>query len=126
MTIRIKRVYAPPDPGDGTRVLVDRLWPRGFAKASAPWDHWMKALAPSDGLRKRVHAMADGGKADEGWAMFVAAYAEELDDQPDAVAELQAMASDGTVTLLYAARDEDRNNAVALAAYMMRIGDRQI
>ena len=82
----------------------------------------MKEIAPSDRLRRRMHALAEAGHADEAWAEFVAAYSEELDDRPDAVAELRTIAADGPVTLLYAAKDEARNNAVALAHYMKRTG----
>lgn len=122
--IRVKRVYAPAAPEDGARILVDRLWPRGFAKASAPWERWMKEIAPSDTLRKRVHAVSEAGRPEEAWAEFVAAYSEELDDRPAAVEELRTIAAEGTVTLLYAAKDEERNNAVALANYMKRRGRR--
>ena len=108
--IRTKRIYAPAEESDGTRVLVDRLWPRGISKAKAGIDHWLRDIAPSDDLRKRVHA---GAMAFED---FVEAYARELDAEPgaSAFAELRDLAQDGRVTLLFAARDEERNNAVAL------------
>lgn len=110
----LKRVYEPADPGDGTRILVDRLWPRGIAKDKARIDLWLKDIAPSDALRKRFHAKP------EDWEAFCAAYAVELEG-----AAAQAAAKDlldrlhkGRVTLLYAARDEHRNNAVALKAWL--------
>lgn len=111
---RIKRIYDPPDAADGLRILVDRLWPRGVAKDKAALDRWMKEIAPSDALRKRVHAAADG------WPMFLVDYAAELAREPAASAarELRAMAAKGPVTLLYAARDTEHNNAVALRAWL--------
>ena len=114
MRLKLKRIYAPPEPADGTRILVDRLWPRGIAKEKAGVDLWLKELAPSDALRKRFHA-----KPDE-WDEFRRDYAEELTDAREAVAELQRHLREGPVTLLYAARDEDRNNAVALQAWLDR------
>ena len=113
---KLKRVYAAPEPADGTRILVDRLWPRGIAKKEAGVDLWLKELAPSDTLRKRFHA-----KPDE-WDEFRRAYAEELErpEAREAVAELRRHLREGPVTLIYAARDEDRNNAVALQAWLDR------
>jgi uncharacterized protein YeaO (DUF488 family) len=106
----IKRVYAPAAKDDGLRVLVDRLWPRGIAKAKAHIDLWLRDLAPSDALRHMVHG--DPAK----WDDFVKAYGDELKQEPakTAVAELRRAARSHRVTLLYAARDEERNNAVAL------------
>jgi len=112
----LKRVYEPPAAGDGTRILVDRLWPRGISRAKARIDLWLKDVAPSDALRKRFHGKPDD--RDE----FCAAYFAELEE-----AAAQATAKDlldrlrkGRVTLLYAARDERRNNAVALRAWLER------
>jgi uncharacterized protein YeaO (DUF488 family) len=116
-TLALKRVYERPDAGDGTRILVDRLWPRGIAKDKARIDFWFKDIAPSDALRKRFHAKPDD------WDAFCAAYDSELQG-----AAAQAAAKDlldrlrkGPVTLLYAARDERRNNAVALRAWLERL-----
>ena len=116
-TLAVKRVYDKPEVGDGTRILVDRLWPRGIAKDKAGIDLWLRDIAPSDALRKRFH-----GKPDD-WEAFCAAYDSELQG-----AAAQAAARDlldrlrrGPVTLLYAARDERRNNAVALKAWLERI-----
>ncbi len=115
-TLAVKRVYDKPEAGDGTRILVDRLWPRGIAKDKAGIDLWLRDIAPSDALRKRFH-----GKPDD-WDAFCAAYDSELQG-----AAAQAAARDlldrlrrGPVTLLYAARDERRNNAVALKAWLER------
>jgi uncharacterized protein YeaO (DUF488 family) len=112
----LKRVYQPPHPGDGTRILVDRLWPRGIAKDKARIDLWLKDIAPSDALRKRFH-----GKPND-WGAFRAAYFAELEG-----AAAQAVTQDlldrlrsGPVTLLYASRNEQKNNAVALKAWLER------
>jgi uncharacterized protein YeaO (DUF488 family) len=114
--LRIKRVYEPIAEDDGLRVLVDRLWPRGIAKEKAHIDLWLKEVAPSDGLRRRFH----GNPAK--WKEFVAAYDAELAREPAhaAAADLRARAHDGAVTLLYAARDEAHNNAVALKEWLTR------
>lgn len=119
--LALKRVYETPGAGDGTRILVDRLWPRGIARDKARIDLWLKDVAPSHALRKRFH-----GKPVD-WDAFRAAYAAELEG-----AAAQAAAKDlfdclrkGPVTLLYAARDERRNNAVALRAWLERRSDRQ-
>ena len=113
---RIKRIYDPPADEDGFRVLVDRLWPRGISKEKARIDLWMKAIAPSDALRRRFHGNP------EDWEAFLAAYADELKREParSAAAELQERLRSGAVTLLYAARDEARNNAEALRALLAR------
>ena len=116
MALKVKRVYEAADPGDGMRILVDRLWPRGIAKEKAKIDLWLKEVAPSDALRKRFHARP------ELWGAFCAAYAEELGDRAiaPAVAALRQHIKQGAVTLLYAARDEAHNNAVALKAWLTR------
>jgi len=112
--LAIKRVYAAPDTGDGTRILVDRLWPRGLAKDKARIDLWLKDIAPSTALRRRFHGKPDA------WEAFCAAYAAELTGAPAQAAaqHLLEHARRGPVTLLYAARDERRNNAVALLAWL--------
>jgi uncharacterized protein YeaO (DUF488 family) len=114
--LTIKRVYEPASPSDGARILVDRLWPRGIAKDKARIDLWLRDIAPSDALRKRFHGHPDD------WDEFRAAYFAEL-----AGAEAQVAATDlfarikkGPVTLLYAARDERHNNAVALKTWLER------
>lgn len=114
--LMIKRVYAAPEADDGTRILVDRLWPRGIAKEKVRIDLWLKDIAPSDALRKRFH-----GKPDD-WAEFRAAYHSELKAAAAQAAAktLFDMLRSGPVTLLYAARDEGHNNAVALKAWLER------
>jgi uncharacterized protein YeaO (DUF488 family) len=116
--LAVKRVYEAPDPADGTRILVDRLWPRGLAKDRAKIDLWLKDIAPSDALRKRFHAKP----AD--WDAFRTAYADELKGAAAQAAakDLRERLRKGPVTLLYAARDERRNNAVALKAWLERHG----
>jgi uncharacterized protein YeaO (DUF488 family) len=114
--IRIKRVYAEPEPTDGIRILVDRLWPRGLSKDKAQVDLWLKEIAPSDALRKRFHGKPDA------WEEFRAAYAAELKraEEQEAAKDLKAKIAHGPVTLLYASRDEHHNNAVALKAWLER------
>ncbi|MDI9238982.1 DUF488 domain-containing protein [Lysobacter sp. LF1] len=105
---RIKRVYDAPAADDGWRVLVDRLWPRGIGKDEARIDTWLKDVAPSNELRKRFHARP------ELWDAFCSAYAAEVAGQP-ALEALRQQVHERQVTLLYAARDIQHNNAVALA-----------
>ena len=113
---RIKRVYEPAAEGDGLRVLVDRLWPRGIAKKNARIDLWLKGIAPSDSLRRIFHG------APAKWDAFVAAYGRELAQEPanTLAAELRDRLRREPVTLLYAARDEKHNNAVALKNWLER------
>ncbi len=113
---RIKRVYQPAAADDGLRVLVDRLWPRGIAKEKARIDLWLKDIAPSEALRRRFHG--DPSK----WQEFVAAYDRELRQEPasTAAANLRERLRSQPVTLLYAARDEIHNNAVALKGLLER------
>lgn len=114
--IRITRVYDPPTEEDGTRVLVDRLWPRGVSREDAAIDRWMKELAPSDELR------AWFGHDPEKWDAFRERYARELDEKEEAVEALRGEAAGGTLTLVYAARDTEHNNAVALREYLRAEG----
>jgi uncharacterized protein YeaO (DUF488 family) len=109
---QIKRVYAPPDPADGTRVLVDGLWPRGLSKERAQVDLWLRELAPSAALRRWFDH--DPAK----WEPFRQRYAAELDDRPAALRRLAALVRESPLTLLFAATDEQHNNAVALRAYL--------
>ena len=111
---KIKRVYEAASDEDGFRVLVDRLWPRGLKKETAKIDLWAKDIAPSDALRRGFHGHP------EHWEKFVAKYREELAQEPaaSAVRDLQARRKRGPITLLYAARDEEHNNAVALKAWL--------
>lgn len=112
MDIRVKRVYRAQRQSDGFRVLVDRLWPRGLTKERMRLDWWAKELAPSTELRHWYHHEA------ERWEEFTRRYAREIDQNGEAVASLLARAREGPVTLLYAAKDEERNNAVALKSYL--------
>ena len=114
--LAVKRIYLPPEASDGTRILVDRLWPRGIARDKARIDLWARDIAPSDALRKRFHARP------EAWAAFRSAYFAELKSATAqaAATDLLERLSAGPVTLLYAARDEQRNNAVALKSWLER------
>lgn len=112
MDIRVKRAYRAARRSDGFRVLIDRLWPRGLSKDRLRLDLWAKDLAPSTELRRWY------GHEPECWEEFTQRYARELDGEPDAVAFLLQRAAEGPVTLLYAAKDETFNNAVALKTYL--------
>ncbi|RMD80370.1 MAG: DUF488 family protein [Gammaproteobacteria bacterium] len=112
--IRVKRVYDPPAPEDGARVLVDRLWPRGLRREAARLDHWAREAAPSDALRRWY------GHDPARWEAFRERYFAELDARPEAWRPLLARARRGRLTLLHAARDRERNNAVALRDYLER------
>ena len=110
--ITTKRIYDEPAQGDGLRVLVDRLWPRGLSKERARIDHWLKEVAPSDALRKWF------GHDRAKWDEFKRRYFEELGDKNEAVDSIVSKASQGPVTLLYGAKDEECNNAVALREFV--------
>jgi uncharacterized protein YeaO (DUF488 family) len=112
--LRLKRVYEPPDLADGVRVLVDRLWPRGLSRERAQIAVWLKEVAPSDALRRRFHGDPTG------WDAFKTAYYAELEREParSAVRDLLDRLTGEPVTLLFAARDEARNNAVALKEWL--------
>ena len=116
MDIRVKRVYEAPSPDDGTRVLVDRLWPRGLAKDKAGVDLWLKELAPSTELRKWFN------HEPEKWAEFRQRYRQELALQPAALERLGQLIDDGPVTLLFGAKEERFNDAVALREFMLARG----
>jgi uncharacterized protein YeaO (DUF488 family) len=109
--IRVKRIYAKRTPGDGTRVLVDRLWPRGVSKERAALHAWLRDLAPSDGLRHWFHARPDA------WLAFRKRYLKEL-VQPEALAALNQLyrmaARPKNLTLLFGSKNEQYNNAVVL------------
>jgi uncharacterized protein YeaO (DUF488 family) len=106
--IKSKRAYERSEPSDGTRILVDRLWPRGIKKADAAIDLWLRDIAPSAELRRWF------GHRPERWAEFRRRYLAELQERPDLVEEIRKAAHDGPVTLVYAARDETHNNAIVL------------
>ncbi len=106
--IRLKRAYDLPSAEDGTRILIDRLWPRGVRKSSAGIDRWLKDIAPSTALRKWF------GHDPARWQEFRRRYAAEIRDHADQLAELRAAAREGPITLVFAARDELHNDAVVL------------
>ncbi|MEV6959966.1 DUF488 family protein [Streptomyces sp. NPDC051207] len=111
MSVRVRRVYEPPGPGDGVRVLVDRLWPRGLAKDAARVEHWPKGVTPSTELRRWYHA------GEGSYEEFAERYEAELAG-PEAAGllhELRALACGGTVTLLTASKDPERSHAAVLA-----------
>lgn len=115
--LRVKRIYDRPDPSDGVRILVDRLWPRGMSKAAARIDEWRKDLAPTNVLREWFHH--DPPR----WEEFQVRYRNELDaaGKAEELEELAERARTETVTLLYAAHDEMRNNAVALKKFLEKL-----
>ncbi len=110
--ITVKRVYEPFDARDGTRFLVERLWPRGMKKDSLRIDGWLKDVAPSGALRRWF------GHDPAKWDEFRRRYAAELDRQPEAWQPVLEAAQGDDVTLLYSAHDIQHNNAVALKAYL--------
>ena len=116
--IRVKRIYDTPDAGDGARVLVDRLWPRGARKDSVKLTSWLKDIAPSDDLRRWF------GHDPARFAEFSRRYRAELSANKEAVSRLDDLVKAGPVTLLYAAHDEEHNNARVLAVHLKARADR--
>jgi uncharacterized protein YeaO (DUF488 family) len=112
MDIQIRRAYDPPRRGDGYRILVDRVWPRGVSKDDLDLDEWQKEIAPSTRLRQWF------GHDPERWAGFQERYFAELEERRDAIQDLVKRARQGRITLVYGARDPDHNQAVALRAYV--------
>lgn len=108
MKLQIKRVYDEPSPVDGTRILVDRLWPRGLSKERAHVDVWLKDVAPSNDLRKWF------GHDPAKWKEFQQRYRLELRHNAAVLEELKKLVSKGPATLLYGAKDEQHNEAVVL------------
>jgi len=106
--IKLKRAYEPANAADGTRILVDRLWPRGVSKQEAALDEWMKEIAPSAELRKWF------GHEPAKWVEFQRRYKAELRGHAAELERLRGIATHGTLTLVYAARDEAHNDAVVL------------
>lgn len=113
-SIRVKRAYEPPSPEDGTRVLVDRLWPRGLRKADAAIDGWLKEIAPSSELRRWF------GHDPSRWEEFRRRYQAELSARPELLDRLRAQAAQGTLTLVYATHDEDHNHAIVLRGVLLQ------
>jgi uncharacterized protein YeaO (DUF488 family) len=106
--VRLKRAYEPPTASDGTRILVDRLWPRGVRKSDAAIDEWIKEIAPSASLRKWF------GHDPARWEEFRRRYATEILDHPEELKRLRELARHGRITLVYSAHDEAHNDAIVL------------
>lgn len=112
--VKLKRVYETPAKEDGTRILVDRLWPRGLTKEKAKVDLWLKEVAPSTELRKWfAHDPAR-------WAEFKTRYKAELRGNAEALSALKKEAAKGKATLLYGAKDEEHNEAIVLQQLLNR------
>jgi len=111
--ISIKRVYDPPSDTDGTRVLVDRLWPRGLSKERAHIDLWLREIAPSDELRRWF------SHRPERWEIFRKRYIAELAENRSAVQKLLDLCRKGKVTLLYSTRNGEQSNAAALLYFLL-------
>lgn len=114
-TVIIKRVYDKPNDDDGARVLIDKLWPRGIRKDALLIDAWYKSVTPSSSLRKWFHE--DMSR----WPAFRNAYLHELSQHKENVRELLSEQKDGKLTLLYAAKDENRNHALVLKEYLEKL-----
>lgn len=112
--LEVKRIYEPSEPSDGYRVLVDRVWPRGLSKQNADIDLWLKDVAPSTELRQWF------GHQPRRWDAFRRRYFDELDEMPETLAVIQDKLRKGNVTLVYSARDEAHNQAVALREYLLK------
>ncbi|HSO06076.1 MAG TPA: DUF488 family protein [Pelomicrobium sp.] len=110
--LQVRRIYEAPARGDGRRILVDRLWPRGLAKDKVKVDYWARDVAPSNELRRWYRHDRDK------WDEFRRRYAAELDANGEAVAELERQIGSGAATLLFGAKETEYNNAVALKAYL--------
>jgi len=111
--VKLKRAYDHPAEGDGTRVLIDRLWPRGVKKADAAIDEWIKDIAPSTTLRKWF------GHDPARWQEFRSRYAAEVRQHPEQLDRLKVLARQGLVTLVFSAHDEVHNDAVALREFLL-------
>jgi len=117
MTIRVKRVYDRASKEDGTRILVDRLWPRGIRKKDASIDIWLKDIAPSNELRKWFNHDPDK------WEQFKSRYFSELDQKAEVVNQIKGRVQEDTLTLVYSASDTKHNNAIALKEYLESLLD---
>ena len=111
--VKLKRAYERAAAGDGTRILIDRLWPRGVKKADAAIDQWVKDIAPSTALRKWF------GHYPARWQEFRSRYAVEIHQHPEQLNRLRALARQGPITLVFSARDEIHNDAVALRDFLL-------
>ena len=112
--IKVKRIYEPPETGDGFRILVDRLWPRGISKDRAKVDLWLKEISPSNELRKWY------GHAPEKWAEFRKRYFQEIRKRKEEFDLLLKNAREGTVTFLFSSQEKKLNNAAALKEFVER------
>ena len=112
MSISTKRIYEKPERKDGTRILVDRLWPRGLSKAEAKIDVWMKDIAPSDELRRWYNHDV------QKWPEFKKRYFAELDAKPASIKDMLTYTDAGNVVFLYSSKETSYNNAVALKEYI--------
>ncbi len=119
MPIRLKRAYDKPQESDGRRVLIDRVWPRGVKKEALRLDVWLKEIAPSPELRRWF------GHDPARWQEFRRRYFAELDARPEPVADLLDRMRQGPVTFIYAAKDEEHNNAAALKDYLEKMARRE-
>ena len=115
MDIKVKRIYENPESGDGKRILVDRLWPRGMSKEKARIDLWIKDIAPSDDLRRWYQ------HDPEKWEAFQQRYARELKAIPEVVERLIVEIEEGSVTFVFSSKEEKLNNAWALKAYLEQL-----
>jgi len=106
--VKLKRAYEPPTADDGTRILIDRLWPRGVTKERAAIDQWMKDISPSTELRKWF------GHDPARWDEFRRRYAKEVHQHAELLDQLRSLAREGPITLVYSARDEKHNDAIEL------------
>jgi len=116
MEIKLKRAYDQSAAGDGYRVLVDRVWPRGIKKEDLRLDEWLQEIAPSAALRKWF------GHDPEKWPGFVERYFDELEANGREIKRLAAIAAEGRLTLVFGAKDREHNNAVALKEYLEKTG----
>lgn len=117
-SIRVKRIYDDPAPGDGTRILVDRLWPRGVRKGAGRFDLWLKDVAPSGELRQWFHQ--DKSRFDTFRQRYLGELQATLAAGDESMQQLMAACQHGTVTLVYAARDPAQNHALVLQDFLKR------
>ncbi len=111
--VKLKRAYQPPAPDDGTRILIDRLWPRGLKKTDAAIDQWMKEIAPSTELRKWF------GHDPDRWQEFRRRYRSEVREHREQLDRLRTLAQHGRITLVFSAHDEAHNDAVVLRELLL-------
>jgi uncharacterized protein YeaO (DUF488 family) len=112
MPILLKRAYEKPEPEDGKRILVERLWPRGLKKENAKVDEWLKEVAPSTELRKWY------SHEPRKWERFKEKYWRELEDKKELLSRLMVESSQGNITFVFGSKEEKLNNAAALKEYI--------